>query len=367
MVLKAFRGVFRRRSVAALIVMVLFALVAPCSQMVGASVRAKGNIADLPGVAAARAEILQAEKLDSLPSNLVSQLSSENNSRFVDPCESQPSTGNTSSAPTACSFGDTGSSQVMVLYGDSYAEQLIPAFAALGRADHFKIVVYVRYGCDFANVIDRDYLNTVDPGCVPFRNKVISAINAMNPAPSLTLLAEAQFPVQQAANGSTMSFKTWAAGIRSTITQLHVRPLGVLTGTPAATNTPNTCLSAHSTHIQECATTLKGAYSTTRDNDNAAAIAASDAEVVNLSTLFCGNECPEVINDQLVFANSDHIDQSYVATLTTAIGSLVACMATEVPAAEDPAGSILQTLLGNDASPAFSAACKATNSAPYNL
>jgi hypothetical protein len=89
--------------------------------------------------------------------------------------------------------------------------------------------------------------------------------------------------------------------------------------------------------------------------------------VINLSSLFCGKTCPNVINNQLVFANSDHIDKSYVATLTTAIGSLVACMGTEVPAAQDPPGGVLQSLIGTDASPSFGAACKAINHAPYGL
>jgi hypothetical protein len=255
----------------------------------------------------------------------------------------------------------------LVLYGDSYAEQLIPAFDTLGKADHFKVLVYVRYGCDFADVIDRDYLGTVDPGCTTFRKNVISAINSMNPAPSLTLLAEAQFPHEYAANGSLMSFKVWADGIRSTLTQLHVRPLGVVMGTPITSNTPNICLSEHPAHIEVCATSLTDAFSKSRDKDNSAAITASGAEAINLSTLFCGKDCPEVIDNQLVFADIGHLDKLFVQTLTTAIGSLVACMTTEVPPAQDPPRGVLQSLLGNDASPSFGAACKAINSAPYNL
>jgi hypothetical protein len=365
---KAFLRTARHRSTVILICAVLFALFAQVDQMAGASSAATGKIAALPGVAAVQAAVLKAEHLDQLPSNLVSQLSGENNTIFVDPCESEPDQASLASpAATACSFGDTSSPEVMVLYGDSYAEQLIPAFDALGKADHFKVVVYIRLGCDFANVIDRDWLGTVDPGCATFRSNVISAINSMKPAPNLTLLAEAQFPVQQAPNGSTMSFASWATGIRSTLSQLQARPLGVLMGTPASWSTPNTCLSRYVTRVYVCATPLKYAYSATRDKDDVAAIQASNAEVINLSSLFCGKACPNVINNQLVFANSDHIDKSYVATLTTAIGSLVGCMSTEVPAAQDPPGGILQSLVGPGASPSFGAACKAINHAPYGL
>ena len=49
------------------------------------------------------------------------------------------------------------------------------------------------------------------------RHNVIAAINAMAPPPSLTVLSEAQLKVELAADGSTMSFKSWANGIRSTL------------------------------------------------------------------------------------------------------------------------------------------------------
>ena len=201
---------------------------------------------------------------------------------------------------------------------------------------------------------------------VPGRN-VIAAINAMVPHPSLTLLAELQLKIELAANGSTMSFKTWANGIRSTLKQLDVKPLGVMIGTPIAANDPGTCLSAHLTHIQVCATPTSEAYSVARDKDDAAAVVASHAVVVNLSSLFCGARCPDVISDQLVFADDWHLHGSYAAQLSTAFGSLIACIGTEVPTAQNPPGGVLQSLLGGMTEPSIAAACKAVNSAPYDL
>ncbi len=189
----------------------------------------------------------------------------------------------------------------------------------------------------------------------------------MVPAPSLNLLSELQMSVEQTANGSTMPYKTWADGIRSTLAKLKVRPLGVLLGTPIATNFPNDCLSAHPTHIQTCATPSSQAYSVTRDRDDLAAVTAGHAVPLDLSSLFCAQRCPEVINDQFVFADDVHVARSYAQQLTTALGSLVACIGTEVPAAQDPPGGILQSLLGGNTSSSLAAACRAVNSAPYNL
>jgi len=337
---------------------------AVAGQSAGASASGQAAIDGLPGLAPVRAAILKAEGLETLNQNLVSQLQAEPNSRFVDSCASEPGQSNDSPAAVACTYG-ASSGPVMVLYGDSYVEQWLSAFDALGKQDHFKVVAYVRYGCPFAEVTERDYLNSIDPGCAEFRHNVIAAINAMVPAPSLTLLAESQFTVEQAPNGSTMSFKTWANGIRSAVDQLKARPLGVLLGTPIATNFPNDCLGAHLTHIQSCATPSSQAYSVTRDKDDAAAVVAAHAVVVNLSSLFCAQRCPEVINDQLVFADDDHVNRTYAQQLTTALGSLVACMGTEVPAAQDR--GILRSLLGGNTSASLAAACRAASSAPFNL
>jgi hypothetical protein len=302
-----------------------------------------------------------------LNQNLVSQLGSEANARFVDSCASQPGQSNDSPAAVACDYGDTSAQEVMVLYGDSYVEQWLPAFDALGKQDHFKVVAYVRYGCPFAAVIERDYLGSVDPGCATFRKNVIAAINAMVPPPSLTLLSEAQLPMEIAADGTPISLKTWANGIGSTLKQLKVKPVGVLQGTPTATNNPPTCLSAHLSHVQVCATPTSQAYSIARDKDDAAAVVASHAVVVNLSSLFCGARCPEVVSDQLVFADDVHIDRSYALQLSTALGSLVACMGIDVPPAQNPPGGILRALLGEMMEPSIATACKAVNSAPYDL
>ena len=337
------------------------------SETVGASTQAKSKIDILPGVGAVQSAIVSAERAETLNQNLVSQLASEANSRFVDSCASEPGQSNDSPAAVACNYGDASAPEAVVLYGDSYIEQWLPAFDALGKQYHFKVVAYVRYGCPFATVTERDYLGSVDPGCATFRQNVIAAINAMVPPPSLTLLSEAQLKVELGANGSTMSFKSWANGVRTTLEQLHVSPLGVLFGTPIATNTPNTCLSARLTRIQLCATPTSEAFSVTSDRDDEAAVVASHDEVVNLSSLFCGSRCPEVIDDQLVFADDDHVDRAYALQLGTAFGSLVGCIGTEVPAAESPPGGVLQSLLGGMTGPPIAAACKAAANAPYNL
>jgi len=363
----AFRTGCKVISLGLLALVATVAVVSQSIETVGAASQGNSKIDVLPGLAAVQSAIVSAERAETLNQNLVSQLGSESNSRFVDSCASEPGQSNDSAAAVACNYGDPSAPAAVVLYGDSYIEQWLPTFDALGKQDHFKVVAYVRYGCPFAAVTERDYLGSVDPGCATFRKNVITAINAMAPPPSLTLLSEAQFKIELGADGSTMSFKSWASGVRSTLEQLHVSPVGVLFGTPIATNTPSTCLSARLTHIQVCATPTSEAYSIASDKDDEAAVVASHDEVVNLSSLFCAARCPDVVSDQLVFADDDHVDRSYALQLGTAFGSLIGCIGTEVPPAENPPGGVLQSLLGGMPTPPIAAACRAATSAPYNL
>jgi hypothetical protein len=366
-------GIGKRDALRKMILLGILAFVTAvtvCGQptgMAGAASASKSNIGALPGVLAAQLSIVNAAKAQALNQNLVSQLSSEANSRFVDTCASQPAGGNESPAAVACTYGDKSAQQSLVLYGDSYVEQWLPAFDALGKQYHFKVLAYVRYGCPFAAVPERDYLNSVDSGCAQFRHNVIAAINAMTPPPSLTILAELQLKVEVAPNGSTLSYGAWATGIRSSLKQLTVKPVGVLFGMPIAASNPVTCLSAHVTHIQVCATPTTAAFTTARDKADAAAVRQSHDVVVNLSSLFCGAQCPDVIGNSLVFADQWHLDASYAQQLTTALGSLVGCMGAEVPSTQVQAGGILQSLLGNVTEPSITAACRAVGSSPYNL
>ena len=150
---------------------------------------------------------------------------------WADTCKGSPGSPSTA---TACAFGDTAASQSVVLYGDSFALQWVPALSVLGRAFHFKVLVYVRIGCPFAAKPVLDYEGSLDAGCLPFRSNVVRAINSMKPAPQLVLMAEDLY--RFAPDGTTMTSTQMAAAVATTLKQLAGRrfPIGVILGFPAA-------------------------------------------------------------------------------------------------------------------------------------
>jgi hypothetical protein len=308
--------------------------------------------------------ILHSSNTKALSSSLQGQLANEEKSMFWgDSCATNPGG---SAAATACAFADTSAKQTVVLYGDSFALQWVPALIELGNVDHFKLVVYVRIGCPFANKAVRDYLGSIDPGCLPFRGNVVTAINAMRPAPQLVLAAEDFY--RTASDGSSISPRQWAAAVGSTLTQLAVHrfPVGVVLGVPAAKLDPSHCLAAHVSDIQACNTAIGGAFSMTADAKFSSAIRGSHAFVVNVSMLLCGNSCPDVLHNTLVHADRWHISAPYVQSLARSFGSLVGCIGKRASAGLVPAGGVLTRLLVPTGRP-ISSACKAAAARPFNL
>jgi hypothetical protein len=322
------------------------------------------TVSRLPGVPAVLSWILHSSSPKTLSASLQVELPNEGKSMFWgDSCASYPGG---SVKATSCAFGDTSATQTLVLYGDSFALQWVPALSELGVADHFKVLAFVRIGCPFADKAVLDYEGSLDPGCLTFRGNVVSAINAMRPAPQVVLAAEDIYRV--APNGSSISPKQLAAGIAQTLSQLAVHrfPVGVIVGIPAAREDPSQCLAAHGSDIQACNTALGEAFDKQADGRIISAIRGAHAFAVDVSMLLCGKSCPDVLHDTLVHSDRWHLSADYVQSLGRPFGSLVGCIGKRAPGRLAPAGGVLERLLAPTGR-SITAACKAAIAAPFNL
>jgi hypothetical protein len=322
------------------------------------------TVSRLPGIPAVFSWILQSANTNSLDASLQSQLSSEQKSMFwADTCKGSPGSPSTA---TACAFGDTAASQSVVLYGDSFALQWVPALSVLGRAFHFKVLVYVRIGCPFADKPVLDYEGSLDAGCLPFRSNVVRAINSMKPAPQLVLMAEDLY--RFAPDGTTMTSTQMAAAVATTLKQLAGRrfPIGVILGFPAAKQDPSQCLSANQSDVQACNTSKAVAFAAPADKKFSAAARRSHAFAVNVSMLLCGNSCPDVIHQTLVHADRWHLSANYVESLARSFGSLVGCVGKRAPSNIVQTNGVLTRLLQLNGRPVVTA-CRAAIAAPFNL
>jgi hypothetical protein len=322
------------------------------------------TVSRLPGVPPVLSWILHSSSSKSLSSTLAGKLSSEPKSMFwADACDSNPGQ---SADAKSCAFGDTSAKQTVVIYGDSFALQWVPALNELGVTDHFKVLAFVRIGCPFADKAVLDYQGSIDSGCLTFRSNVVAAINSMRPAPQLVVMAEDVY--RTTPSGSSISTKQWASAVQKTLTQLAGRrfPIGVIIGTPAAKLVPNACLAAHSSDVQACNTPINIAFNRSADSRIASAIKSAHSYLVDVSMLLCGNTCPDILHNTLVHSDRWHLSDAYVLSLGRSFGSLVGCIGERAPRSEVPTGGVLTRLLSHTAR-SYAVACKAAVTAPFNL
>jgi hypothetical protein len=294
-------------------------------------------------------------KLKSVPSAIIPTLGSVTSFRG-DACMSSPGM---SSQATGCSFGDKKSPNTVVIYGDSFAEEWIPALAALGSAHHFKVLAFGRYSCPFANVAVQPSGGVVDTGCATFRRNVVKAINALNPAPALVLLSEETDLISPNGSWGSISMVRWTAGMQDTLRTLHGTrfPIGVILGTPTMKVYSSQCLSIHVSNVQACSATAKVAFAADDYSSQVKAVARANVSPLNVSYLFCNQTCPTIINGNSVFQGYSHINSSYVTDLATALGSVIGC--SDMSAAHNASTkTVLDDLLPNRLSKVVEVQCQ---------
>lgn len=331
------------------------------------SSRASHDFAGLPGVTQVQSWLSAASKSSALPASLVPKLKGEGSSMFFgDTCTTQPGD---SAAAKPCTFGDASATQIVVLYGDSFAQEWIPALNALGQQDHFKVLAFSRLGCPFADIEVQDYEGSVDKNCLPFRASVIAQIKSMRPAPSLVLLSQEYEAVAPGGKFGSITAKSWANATRATLVTLHERgvPLAVVLGYPVAEESPSQCLSIHSNDIAQCATPFDHAFFPSVDKPNSRAVRSAGAAVVNISSILCtSTSCPDVAHGDFVHSDQWHLNEAFVASVDTAFGSLIGCAGTQVAHADNPANGLLVKLLPTQRESSIKRACTATDSPPFN-
>jgi hypothetical protein len=335
--------------------------------LVGTAARATSSspagLTALPALAQLQAAIRSAAAGGPLPSALVARLPDEAGSTFAgDPCQQSPG-----DAPVAreCTFGDPAAATTVVLDGDSFALEWVPALDQLGRADHFRVEVFARYGCPFASIAVTDWLGSVDPGCATFRTAVLAAIAAQRPAPSLVLLAEETQHASGDPSHPALSAHQWAGAVSATLGQLSgvAAPVAVVLGEPRAAQDPGTCLASSLLDYAACATPVAAAY----PNQWYPLIArtahhAGDA-VVDVASLVCRRRCPDVIGGQLVYADRWHLGAGFVGSVPAALGELIGC-AGEPAHGVKASGALFESLLGEPVAPDVLRACRRAASWP---
>jgi hypothetical protein len=322
------------------------------------------SLQSLPVIARERMWIEKGLELRTLPASVTSSLPGESGSEFGgDHCAENP--GNPATA-TACVYGDLTAKTSVVLYGNSYAIEWIPAFNLLGKQYGFKVVTYIRYGCPYADIPTEDWLGSVDKNCLPFRTNVVRAINAMRPSPKLVVLSESFDNV--APDGSNITGPEWVEADQKTIRQLHRQRFAVVV-LLAMVHTqfdPSQCLAVNTKDVQACSEPASQEVYGNLDSLETQGAAKLGSHTVNLSTLECDRSCPLIIDGILVRADKAHIDKAFATSMAPEIASLVGCAGTEFPKSMQSKGSLFAKFLPTLDKEDTIADCKELLNPPYS-
>ena len=307
------------------------------------------TVSNSPNLATLKSEVMAATKLRTVPSPTVPPLTwSMSSSQFSLPaiihqCNPQLA----SPYVPSCSFGDLSAKTTVVLYGNSWAQQWVPTFDALGRADHFRLVSIAKPACGtFVEAGYVDPLGHVSTICQRFVTWAVREMNRLRPStivvsstlgnllkpgasrfaygpdgrlPNSLLVA----PTKQQASLAFHRLVTALAPSRARIVLVGNIPVPRI-GTFVGGTTPNQCLLANLAHIQRCSVPTPTAANSTNRVSLMSAAAVAEVPFIDVNALFCANgSCPLVVNRILVHFNTIHVSRPYARYLATAFGQLM--------------------------------------------
>lgn len=282
---------------------------------------------EIPGLGTPIQAVIDATKATGLPGNLTPSLQqaiSDQPVIYSDGCHVRF----TPTAPKkGCSFGDTASSTVVGLYGDSHAAQWFPAFEKIAIKRNWKLNVYTKAGCPPAEIpVYNKVLGRVYPECKKWRQNVLDAMVADGVKFAFVLHFDR---LLSASTRKPMWQKEWRDGMQGTLNELKTRGITpiLVEDTPWPGQTIPSCLSRNYTSVQVCSPTVTNAYrpdmfEMMQDFDKAG------EHVVWVRNWFCANnQCPTIVGNLLVYRDDNHMTVTYASfvapLLDAAVGPFV--------------------------------------------
>ena len=250
----------------------------------------------------------------SVPSNLTPTLANVTNDLPVsqtDGCW----VGILGTAPSAkpCFFGDLQAKTTIVLYGDSHADQWLPALMVLGREHHWRILSLTKASCPpgFNHIFDPS-LKRAYTECDAWHRAAARRIAALHP--NLVVMSEAV-----STGGPRFSRSAWTGAATSAVGSLRRQgvPVLFLGDTPRTKIVGPACVAANLSDAAQCE--LNQSYAYYYPGRRAAVMAAAKAagaHTFDPDPLFCSvGKCMAVIGNFLVYRDSSHITATYARWL----------------------------------------------------
>ena len=213
---------------------------------------------------------------------------------------------------SGCAVGPVGGTPV-ALFGDSHANQWLPALTTIATRHHWRLTVYTRSGCPVPNIAPRqDGSRFSAPVCIQWRQQAIAAIQKLKPALVVVSSLDTYIPDQgemlTAWNSSLDKLRTTGA------------PIAYIRDTPTPTADIPTCISGAADDWSKCA--FKPINHTEPVIEQSILGNEDDVKVIDLYHYLCtGATCPAVRNGLLLYRDDSHITATAAKALEPALDS----------------------------------------------
>ncbi len=231
--------------------------------------------------------------------------------------------------PRECVYGDTASRSVVVLIGDSHANQWFPAIDAIARRNGWRLLVMTKYSCPVARVPAYNrVLRRAYTECEAWRAAAVRRLRELNPVAVIIGQFARGETKQIRADGTrdTVTYDEWRDGMRATLTALDSAQIAtiIIRDSPhPGVNVP-TCLS-HAAHTGTTAAVcgrsrVRALDSLTFGAERAAAAGLVRVAFVDVSDEICDStQCGPIRDELVVYRDGNHLALAFVEHLERAI------------------------------------------------
>jgi peptidoglycan/LPS O-acetylase OafA/YrhL len=201
-----------------------------------------------------------------------------------------------------CRLGDTSSSRVVAVLGDSHAGMWVPALLPIARAQHFAVVVLDKPGC----YVDRLHINLSGWPCGTWYRWALRQDHRLHPAATVVAFKLSGSHLE---NNPTTTVPELGAVLRQVAHGVWLQDV------PGQNQKTATCITAAGATQRSCSTPVAGAY-TTLIQDISAMLTQTHRLSIPTLQWFCGDGiCPSVINHTLTTHDGDHLTMEYSAAM----------------------------------------------------
>lgn len=222
-----------------------------------------------------------------------------------------------------CVFGDVTGRHTAVIFGDSHAEQWLPALAAAGTRAKWKVVNWTKAACPAAQLsVFAPSLNRQYTECDTWRAATEARIAALHPG--LILISQSENVVT-----SKVSPSDFAAATMLTLRRLE-RIAGAkvvyLQDIPIPNYDMPGCVAQHLTDAARCNFAVAKAY-TYPDRHRQLLRTVRDSGTASIdpqSWLCTPTDCPAVVGNYLVYRNNTHLSAAFSTWLAPMVAPMLA-------------------------------------------